>query len=136
MLHRCALGEQSGRVRIKTRTPGSSGDTGVDPDAERSSLRAAVGAEGTEVEMRTLDEFALDNVDFIKADCEGYEVFVMHGAVDTLKRCKPAIIVEQKPETGLVARYKIGVTDAVKFLNSLGAQTRKVIQGDYILTWD
>lgn len=135
-LHRCALGEKSGMVRIKTRTPGSSGDTGVDPDAERSSLRAAVGAEGTEVEMRTLDEFALDNVDFIKIDCEGYEVFVMRGAVDTLKRCKPAIIVEQKPETGLVARYKIGVTDAVKFLNSLGAKTRKMIQGDYILSWD
>jgi FkbM family methyltransferase len=135
-LYPFALGEVPGMVRVVTRTPGSSGDTGVDPAAERSSLRAAIDTVGEEVELRTLDSFGLTDVDFIKVDTEGFEVFVMRGAVETLLRCKPCCIVEQKPETGGAQRYGVGVTDAVTFLESLGAKRRAGIQGDYILSWD
>jgi len=134
-LYQIALGDREGPAKVKTRTPGSSGDTGVDPDAELSSLRASIDDDGTVVQMKTLDSFELDEVDFIKADCEGFELFVMRGAEQTLRRNKPCIIIEQKPETGLAQRYKIGVTDGVKFLESLGAIRRKTIQGDYILSW-
>ena len=121
-LYAVALGDETKDAFIKTRTPNSSGDTGIEAD-------------GIPVQMRRLDEFELVSVDFIKVDCEGFEVFVMKGATDTLKRCKPCVIVEQKPETGMAKRYGIGVTDAVKFLESLGAKTRAAIQGDYIMTW-
>lgn len=134
-LYPFALGEAPGMVRVVTRTPGSSGDTGIDPDAERSSLRAAVGDVGEECELRTLDSFELQHVDFLKADCEGFELFVMRGAIETLKRCKPCIMVEQKPETGGAQRYGVGVIDAVKFLESLGAKRRGGLQGDYFLSW-
>jgi FkbM family methyltransferase len=135
-LHHCALGDRDDTVLVEPRTPGSSGDTGIDPDAERSSLRAAVGERGERVDMKRLDEFELQDVDFLKIDCEGYELYVVRGAEQTLRRCKPCVIIEQKPEVGMVARYKIGVTDGVKFLESLGAKQRKVIQGDYIMSWD
>ena len=65
-------------------------------------------AEGETVEMRTLDSFALDAVDFIKIDCEGYEVFVLEGARETLTRCRPVVLVEQN--TG--RRSATGNTDA------------------------
>jgi hypothetical protein len=58
----------------------------------------------------------------------------MRGAVETLKRNKPVVIVEQKPETGMEKNYHIGTTDAVKFLESLGYVQRGVMAGDYIMT--
>jgi len=134
-LHGVALGETDGTAFLRTRTPGSSGDTGVDQAAERSSLRASVDTDGELVDMKRLDDFDLKNVTLLKIDCEGYELFVLRGAVETLKRCKPCVIVEQKPETGMEQRYGIGTTDAVKFLEGLGAVKRAGIQGDYILSW-
>jgi len=128
VLHRAALGESIGQATIKTRTEGSSGDTGIDPDG------AAGG--GVAVELRMLDELKLEELDFLKLDCEGYEVFALRGAKETLLRCRPCVIVEQKPETGMESRYGIGETDAVKFLESLGAKRRACIQGDYILNFD
>ncbi len=121
-----ALGAEPGTVFLKTRTLNSSGDTGVEPGA----------TEGVSAECRRLDDFELAEVDFIKIDCEGYELFVLQGAVETLKRCKPCLIVEQKPETGMEARYGIGATDAIAFLEGLGAKKRLGIQGDYIFSWD
>lgn len=119
-----ALGAVPDTVHIRTRTANSSGDTGVEPDGE-----------GVEVEQRTLDSFGFEDVGLIKIDCEGYELFVCQGARDTLLRCKPVVIVEQKPETGGPERYGIGETDAVTYLESLGAVKREGIQGDYILSW-
>lgn len=128
-LNRCALGPERGEVVMRTRTADSSGDTGIEPDAPHDLPG------GHMAEMHRLDDFDLVDVDFIKIDCEGYELFVLQGAMETLKRCKPCIIVEQKPETGMEARYNIGTTDAVKLLESIGAKRRKAIQGDYILSW-
>lgn len=135
-LEHFALGESRSTVRVETRAPGSTGDTGVDPKAEASSLRAAVADRGELVEQRLLDDFNLQDVDFLKADTEGYELFVMRGARETLLRCRPCVIVEQKAETGGSERYGIGVTDAVAFLQSLGAKKRGALQGDYVMAWD
>ena len=127
-LHPVALGtENDGTVTVSTRTPGSSGDTGVMPDGTEG---------GIVVPLRTLDSYELEDVDFIKIDCEGYELFVLQGARETLLRCKPCVMVEQKPETGGAQRYGIGVLDAVEYLQSLGAVLRNGIQGDYMLSWD
>ena len=121
-----ALGADPCSVFLKTRTANSSGDTGVEPGA----------VEGIAAELRRLDEFDLAEVDFIKIDCEGYELYVLQGAAETLKRCKPCLIVEQKPETGMEARYGVTAKQAIGFLEGLGAKLRQVIQGDYIFSWD
>jgi len=128
VLHDCALGETAGSVSMKT-SPTSSGDTSV---AEHSML-AKVGGPG-DIAMRRLDEFDLQEVDFVKIDCEGYELFVLRGAEDTLKRCKPCVIVEQKP--GHAQNFGLPETEAVAYLQSLGAVLRKEISGDFILSWD
>lgn len=137
-LYRCALGEHSGTVRVTRRTPNSSGDSGVEPDpkAANSSLTAAVQAHGQETQLRRLDDFDISHIDLLKLDTEGYELFILRGGEETVKRCKPVIIVEQKPETGGSQRYNIGVMDAVDFLKSLGMKQRAAIQGDYVMVWD
>jgi len=103
-----ALGSESKMVSIET-TEGSSGNSYV--------------TEGNTVEMRTLDSFGL-KCDFMKIDCEGYELDVLKGATETLGK---VVIVEQKHE-----RYG-NKTAAVDFLKDLGYTLRQVINGDYLL---
>ena len=115
-LYACALGEKAGSVRIYT-SEGSSGDSWVDGDGD--------------IPMNTLDTFDFQGVDFIKLDCEGYELFALRGGEKMLKRDKPVVIVEQKPGRG----SKFGLTDtaAVDYLIGLGYTLKKEIAGDYIL---
>jgi FkbM family methyltransferase len=101
---------------------GSSGGTTVATEA------------GSEVSMVRMDDYAWDAVDFLKIDCEGYELHVLHGAEEMLKRCRPCVIVEQKP--GRAQRFGLKETEAVDYLRGLGAHLRTAISGDFILSWD
>lgn len=46
-----------------------------------------------EVPIEPLDSYCLD-VGFIKMDVEGFELEVLHGAVETIKRCRPVMYIE------------------------------------------
>ena len=46
------------------------------------------------VEVQTLDSFALANVQFIKVDVEGSELEVLEGARETIARDHPALLLE------------------------------------------
>lgn len=125
-LHQIALGAASDVVALRCGTPGSHGDTFVAP-----SDRACVAVD---VPMLPLDDLGLSGVDLLKVDCEGYELFVLEGAEQTIRRCQPCVIVEQKP--GHAGRYGLGETDAVALLESWGAIRRASVGGDFILSWD
>jgi FkbM family methyltransferase len=119
-LHDCALGASEAEARM-TIFHGNSGHSHV--------------ADGGEVvvPMLTLDSFGLEDVDFCKIDVEGYERNVILGAIDTLKRCKPTLIVEQKPRNG--SRYGHGDHGALRLLERLGAKTVAQKAGDYVMVW-
>jgi FkbM family methyltransferase len=119
-LHECALGDRAGEVYLHT-GPSSSGDTYVQEGGEH------------EADLRTLDSFDLRDVDFLKLDCEGYELFALRGGEATIRRDRPCIIVEQKP--GKAKQFGLGDIDAVKLLQGWGAKLVKEISGDYILAW-
>jgi FkbM family methyltransferase len=118
-LYARALGEQQGMVSIFS-APTSSGDSWVS------------GKGG--IPMDRLDDHSIANVDLIKIDCEGYELHVLRGAEDTLTRCHPVVVVEQKP--GRAEKFGLPSTGAVDYLRSLGAKLRTEISGDYYLSWD
>lgn len=117
-LEPCALGEKEDLISIHT-SKGSSGDSWVEGKGD--------------IPVKLLDSFDLDP-DFIKLDCEGYEYFALKGGEEMLKRCKPCVIVEQKP--GRAQKFGLKETQAVTYLQSLGAKLRGEIAGDFILSWD
>jgi len=45
-------------------------------------------------QTKTLDSFNLDRVDILKIDVEGFEYGVLNGAVNTINKFKPKIILE------------------------------------------
>jgi FkbM family methyltransferase len=119
-LYGCALGAKAGGVSLVT-PEGSSGGTHITGTGD--------------IELRTLDSFDFQNVDFLKVDCEGYELAVLEGARTTLRRCRPCVIVEQKPHI-MAANFGTSGHPAVDFLLKMGASVRKVMSGDYIISWD
>lgn len=115
-LHACALGAREGAVRMETPT-GSSGGTRV----------AGPG----DIPMHTLDSFALPTIDLLKIDCEGFELDVLEGARETIARCRPVVVVEQRAKQ--VASFHHGAVDAVKLLQRLGAALVWTDKSDYVL---
>ena len=121
-----ALGEKNGEV-ILAGSKDSSGDTWVRPSGDSDGVARNVA------EMRVLDDFDFEEIDFLKIDCEGYELYALRGGEETLKRCKPVMVVEQKP--GKAKRFGLKDTEAITYLKSLGAKVVKEISGDYIMVW-
>lgn len=119
VLHETALGQERGMCGIY--------------EVEGKSGRSYVDGIGS-YPMALLDDFGLNHVDLLKVDAEGYELFILKGGEDTLNLWRPTVIVEQKP--GHAQRFGLGETDAVKYLESLGAKVRVEILGDYIMSWD
>jgi FkbM family methyltransferase len=89
-----ALGNRMGTTEM-IRIAGNAGHTHVDAKSQSGHT-----------EIRTLDSYDFDNVDYIKIDCEGYEYEVAEGAKQTILRCKPRICCEQKPHKIFGAQYR------------------------------
>jgi len=116
ILYPYALGAAEGMVSIRTE-PTSSGDSRVDGPGH--------------IEMRRLDSFQFTDVDLVKIDAEGYELFILRGAEELIARQKPVVVVEQKP--GHAKRYGIGDRDAVEWLKSMGYRVAREISGDFLM---
>ena len=122
-LHPFALTSEEEVLRFAV-SPESTGATHV---------KAKDDGVGPQVAARPLDSFALSQIDFLKIDCEGYEYFILKGAEQTVRRERPCIVVEQKPRKG--SMYGLDDRDAVKLLQSWGAELKFQIAGDFCLTW-
>lgn len=120
VLHPCALGSTSGTVRLKV-------------EAENSGMTHVDAQTDSGVPMRTLDSFGLDNVDYIKLDVEGFELFVLEGARETLLRCRPVLTVEQKAHG--TRYFNVDRHASVDFLKSLGAKELQRVLDDWIIGW-
>ena len=84
--------------------------------------------------MWRLDTLEFDRIDYIKIDCEGYELTILEGAEQTVKKHKPVIVVEQKlhKDTGITEDTQYG---AVELLESWGMIELAKVNNDCILGW-
>jgi len=75
------LGSKNADVKIRPHV--TAGSWRVDPEGELSAT------------LVRLDYYGFTDCDAIILDVEGYEVEVLKGAAETIKRCKPVIMVEE-----------------------------------------
>ena len=104
-------------------TEGNTGHTHIDPDT--------LGTGDTEVYR--LDDLELDEVDYIKMDCEGYEYRILQGAEQTIKQCRPVVVVEQKPHDAYSDQY--GQHAAIELMKSWGMVRLDQVKDDWIMGW-
>jgi FkbM family methyltransferase len=119
-LYDCALGSENSFVSMEI-DQSNYGKTHI---KNQSPARQTV--------IKKLDDFKFENIDFIKIDVEGYEEFVIKGALETLKKNHPLIIIEQKSGAD---RYGLEKYGAIRELESIGAKVIDRVVDDFIITW-
>ena len=84
----CALGERAGYVSValdaEQAQRGNTGARFVKPDPN------------SDIPVETIDSWHLASLGFLKLDVEGSEPAALRGAKDTLARCRPIVLFENK----------------------------------------
>lgn len=86
------------------------------------------------VTQKTLDSFNFKDVDFIKIDVEGHEYKVLQGGIETIKKYKPIIVIEENEAPEVFNKGKM--FDATNFLKTLGYKVKTNRGHDYVLSYD
>jgi FkbM family methyltransferase len=88
-----ALSDRSGTVELRSPVVNGVVITGCSTISDEAAATYP-GLRAIEVPMQRLDDVYRGNVGFIKIDVEGHEQAVLDGAVETIRRCRPRILVE------------------------------------------
>ena len=83
--------------------------------------------------VRRLDDLNINDVDFMLIDTEGYELNVLKGGFETIKKFKPLIILELHRHKNLTKRYGYEKIENIKFLEKLGYTPKGYINDEDIL---
>lgn len=127
-----ALGPQAdeGFVGVKRESLGSHYLVGA-------SLLEETGASNW-TQMNSIDQFCADGevfrddmpIDLIQLDIEGFEIYALRGAVETLKRCKPVLCLEVRSFPG---RFAEGKDELKAFLLEAGYRTAIELPGNDVI---
>ncbi len=88
------------------------------------NMGARMVSEGGNPSFR-IDDLYLKQVDFIKVDIEGAELLMLEGAEETIKRCKPFILIEAYSQ--MLAAFGSTRQDLLNKLTDLGYEYRLAI---------
>jgi FkbM family methyltransferase len=82
------------------------------------------------LEIRRLDSFNIEQIDFIKMDVEGYELEVLKGAEQILRKQSPVIQLEMKLKN--LRRYGLDKDHIRNYLSRFGYTQTMKMTNDYI----
>ena len=93
-LHQEALGEYQGTTQIITHEKNGGHNHLAHYDKNPRANKDRLTRTTVEVEVKRLDDYDFEQVDFIKIDVEGYEWFVLQGGIKTLQQNRPLLQLE------------------------------------------
>ena len=114
-IHRCALGDQNTSAEFNFDEV-NTGATAIDLTTLGSGS----------INVWKLDDLNIPKFGMIKIDCERYDLEVLKGAIETLLKYKPVVVVEQHPDTDCRAG---------DFLKAHGAKEVTNVRKDFIFKW-
>lgn len=124
-----AVGDHAEQVKM-VRAKKASGGSFVYNEATAAVVNGQVPAHRfRDVEMRPLDSFDIEGVGLIKLDVQGLELQALMGARETLLRCRPVVLVEEKPLGGK-GGDESHILKLAEFLIGLGMAPREKPQAD------
>jgi FkbM family methyltransferase len=97
----CALGDGTGLIKLAL------------ADHEKQNIGAYYVEAGGNIPTVLIDDFGLPTCGLIYLDIEGMELKALMGAYNTIERCRPVIVIEDK---GLSDKYGTRKGDAEKWL--------------------
>lgn len=77
----------------------------------------SIGSGGEYSETLAIDDLSLEDVKFMKIDVQGYELFLLRGALDTIRRCKPHLFIEL--EAHQLIKFGVLKEDVISLLKEL-----------------
>lgn len=87
------------------------------------------------VQAYTLDSYNFQGVTLIKIDVEGHELEVLEGAVDTLRRCKPSILLEHHSKWPGVREREVDFNKFYEYIPQ-GYKHIKISEENYLFIYE
>lgn len=93
-----AVADRPGEVIMRQAVKTSGGSFIANhPDIAVPAIAKLEGPRAIPVELRTIDSFGFEQVGLIKLDIQGAEYLALKGAEQTIRRCRPVVLIEEKP---------------------------------------
>jgi len=103
------------------------------PIGEPTKTLARYVQPGGDIDAVAIDDLGLPSCGLIKLDLEGAELLALEGAISTLSRYRPVVIVECKNR--LLERFGASKKQLLEFLSDMGAREVHRLNPDRIFAW-
>jgi FkbM family methyltransferase len=119
-LYNCAIGNKIKMINVNSSIsdgPNHSKDFKYDDNKKYNFGGVSVGKNGEEKMMITIDSMNLNGCDYIKIDVEGFEYFVLLGAINTIIKYHPVIFYENNYKKATKDMFELAELDEKNSIN-------------------
>lgn len=95
-VHHAALSDQAGEFALRIPMTGKGRYSNQGASLNHDKVGDSYGE--VTVETRRLDDEPISDVGFLKIDVEGHEMAVLDGALETIKRDRPTLLIEMEQQ--------------------------------------